>query len=236
MLPLDITFFVPCYNESANVENTIRDIECGCAGLPVTYEILVVDDGSTDRTAEIAREHIARRGDDVVRLHQNGVNRGLGYSYWYASTIARGARFMVVGGDNELPPDCIREVVSNAHRADVVIPYPVDASARPLVRRVLSDAFIRLFQATSGHGVRCVNTPMLLPTSHVAAFKQDASNFGYLAELMCDVLCKQGVTHCEIPVSTIYRNTGKTTALKMKNFAAIAGTFVRLAGRRIKGI
>lgn len=230
---MDITFVVPCLNEEANIIRTIRTIDEACADLPLRYETLVIDDGSWDATARVVRDYLATRTDEMVRFHQNEVNRGLGFSFWYGATIARGNHYMVVGGDGELPADCIREMARRAGEAEALIAIPQETRNRPLVRRFFSSAFIKLFQATSGHAVKCVNTPMLLPTSLVAKRPQTTANFGYFAELMCEVLCN-GTTCQEVPVSTIYRNTDKMSALHWKNFVAVAGTFIRIAARRLK--
>jgi glycosyltransferase involved in cell wall biosynthesis len=228
---IDVTFFVPCLDEEENSTQTIGKIDRACAGTGASYEIIIVDDGSTDRTAERVRAHIAARTDDRVRLHVNGKNLGLGHSFWFTATLARGRKYTVVGGDNELPEDCIRSLVESRDRADIVIAMPILTRNRPFVRRAFSRTYIALFNALSGHGLRCVNTPFMLPTEFVISYRQRTDNFGYFAELLCDLLCDGKSLH-QVPVSTIYRNTGKTSALKAKNFLAVAGSFVRIGARR----
>jgi glycosyltransferase involved in cell wall biosynthesis len=60
-----VSIIVPAYNEEAFLEPTLRALHAAAAGLGAPYEIIVVDDGSTDRTAAIAREQGAR----VVAVH-----------------------------------------------------------------------------------------------------------------------------------------------------------------------
>ena len=50
-----VSAFLPCHNEEGNVERVVRAVVSTLDGLGVPFEVIVVDDGSTDRTAEVAR-------------------------------------------------------------------------------------------------------------------------------------------------------------------------------------
>ena len=65
---------IPCFNEQHTLPQTIRDLPKSIPGID-QIEILVVDDGSTDRTVEVARLCGAHH---VLRL---GTNRGLGRAF-----------------------------------------------------------------------------------------------------------------------------------------------------------
>ena len=66
-LPVKLVIQIPCYNEEATLPQTVRDLPRALPGVDV-IEYLVVDDGSTDRTAEVARELGVHH---IVRLKQN---------------------------------------------------------------------------------------------------------------------------------------------------------------------
>ena len=53
---LDIAVLIPCYNEVATVERLLRKVR----EVPLPLEVIVVDDGSTDRTGAIAEENAAK--------------------------------------------------------------------------------------------------------------------------------------------------------------------------------
>ena len=65
---------IPCLNEEETLPATLADIPRQIDGI-AAVEVLIIDDGSTDRTAAVAREHGA---DHVVQFPQN---RGLGYAF-----------------------------------------------------------------------------------------------------------------------------------------------------------
>ena len=78
-IPYTVSFVVPALNEEKVVEHVVREIHSHVNNLIQTNEIILIDDGSTDRTGEIM-EALARELPNVRVLH-NRPNIGLGASY-----------------------------------------------------------------------------------------------------------------------------------------------------------
>lgn len=106
-----ISIIIPAYNEEALLAGTLRAVRASADAVSVPYEIIVVDDGSTDRTAEIAREHGAR----VV-----GVNlRHIAAARNAGAKVAAGELLIFVDADTLVPPEVLRGAVA-AFRAGAV--------------------------------------------------------------------------------------------------------------------
>jgi glycosyltransferase involved in cell wall biosynthesis len=116
-----LTFFFPAYNEEENVEETVRRAldEVGplVAG---SIEVLVVDDGSTDRTAELADALAA--ADPRVRVHHQA-NRGYGGALRSGFANARGE--LIGFSDGDLQFD-LREFARLLERLDEPGKRPAD--------------------------------------------------------------------------------------------------------------
>ena len=103
---LVLSIVVPAYNEAQRVESTLlalldhaRSIESGPDGGGV--EILLVDDGSTDRTVEIARKLLT--GSGRHRVLNNPDNRGKGFAVRSGMLAARGQRILFTDADLSAP-------------------------------------------------------------------------------------------------------------------------------------
>jgi glycosyltransferase involved in cell wall biosynthesis len=110
---------IPCLNEEASLPATLADLPRWVEGFD-EVEWLVIDDGSTDRTAEVAREHGV---DHVVRFTQN---KGLAVAFQAGldAALKLGANVIVnTDADNQYRGDDIPKLVAPIleHRADMVI-------------------------------------------------------------------------------------------------------------------
>ena len=110
---------IPCLNEEATLPQTIADLPKSIPGIDL-IEIQVVDDGSTDRTVEVARELGVHH---IVRL---GTNRGLAtaFSTGIRRALAEGADIVVnTDGDNQYCgsdiPNLIQPILAGS--ADLVV-------------------------------------------------------------------------------------------------------------------
>lgn len=95
-----ISFIIPAYNEEALLGKTLDSVTRAARAAEIPYEVLVVNDASTDRTAEIAREHGARVVD--VRLRQIAAVRNAG------AKAATGDVFVFLDADTVLPAAVLR--------------------------------------------------------------------------------------------------------------------------------
>lgn len=94
------TILLPAYNEEQSVPKVVEDVRTVLYGLPFECEILVIDDGSTDRTAALAVESGAR----VVRHHRR---KGAGAAVKTGILEARGELVLLMDADGTYPTGAI---------------------------------------------------------------------------------------------------------------------------------
>lgn len=92
-----LSVVIPAYNEEAGIEASCKAIKENLFKLNISYEIIVVDDGSTDRTGEIA-ERI-----DGIKLIKHGSNKGYGASLKDGIRSANGDWILIIDADGTYP-------------------------------------------------------------------------------------------------------------------------------------
>jgi len=131
-----VTVVIPAYNEGPHVAEQIRAVERVMRTTGWPYEILVVDDGSTDHTATEA-------DSTGVRVLQRVRNRGYGASLKLGVRRATHPYILITDADGTYPVDAIPSLLARAeHNAMVVGARIGDSVKVPLVRRP-AKAFIR---------------------------------------------------------------------------------------------
>ena len=160
-----VSVVVPAYNEAAVIAQEIERVRRALAGIPSgPAEVLVVDDGSTDATAELARAAGA-----VVITHP--VNLGQGAAIKTGIRNARGAYIVLIDGDGTYPAEDLPRLVSLAAEAGyeqvVGDRRSEQGSLRPL--RALVKRMLRTFAAfLSGQAVGDLNSGMRVLTREAA--------------------------------------------------------------------
>jgi dolichyl-phosphate beta-glucosyltransferase len=97
----DISIVIPAYNESARLGATLDRILDFIRERAWSAEVIVVDDGSCDHTADLVRDYAGK--NTIVRLVQNPGNRGKGYSVRNGVLNAHGAIILFTDADLSSP-------------------------------------------------------------------------------------------------------------------------------------
>jgi glycosyltransferase involved in cell wall biosynthesis len=117
---LKLTVLLPAYNEQLAIAGVLAEIVEALADESIAYEILVVDDASTDRTAEIAEQFALDCWQCAVRVVRCPENRGAGAARKVGVREARGEVVVMLDADGTYPADCIPELLKHFPAYDQV--------------------------------------------------------------------------------------------------------------------
>ncbi|MHB1036097.1 MAG: glycosyltransferase family 2 protein [Pirellulales bacterium] len=106
-----LTVLLPAYNEEQAIVRVLGEIVEALADEPIRYEILVVDDASTDRTAELAEQFALDCWQCPVRVIRCPENRGAGAARKVGIRQARGEIVVMLDADGTYPAECIRDLL-----------------------------------------------------------------------------------------------------------------------------
>lgn len=221
---IDISFFVPCFNEEGNIESTLNTIIASVGKL--NYEILVVDDGSKDATLEIIKNWKKKNSNINVKLISDGVNKGLGYRYFEVAKVALGDNYMLINGDNVEPTEQIVAILEHLNKYEIVIPYYAN-DPRIKLRKLISKTFTLILNLISGLSIQYYNGAVLHKTEAVRQWRYPSKGYGYQAEFLIKELLKRK-SFIQVQSFNIDRKWGKTKAFKLNNIISVSITFLKV--------
>lgn len=192
---------IPCYNEEATLALVVACIPRSIPGIS-KVEIQIIDDGSTDRTVEIARLC------GVDHIVQNGRNKGLARSFQKGieSALALGADIIVnTDGDNQYSggsiPDLVKPILEK--QADIVVGdrKPGDNPEFSWLKRQLQKLGTRVVRNLSGVDVGDAVSGFRAYTREAAFSINVMTRFSYTTETLIHA-GQHGLTVLSVPVET----------------------------------
>jgi len=202
-----LSLVLPAHNEAPVIEQAISEAATALSSLGITWEVVVVDDGSTDDTADRARA--AAAGRDEIRVVSLGRNEG------YASALRRGfreARYELVAftdADCQFDLRDLGSLLELTRDHDVACGYRADRQD-PWLRKVYSAGFNVLARALLGTRVRdCDCALKVFRREWINSANLECQGFFFNAEVLSEAT-RAGLTVGEAPVTHRPRAAGQS--------------------------
>jgi glycosyltransferase involved in cell wall biosynthesis len=216
----DLTIIIPAFNEEARLEDSLGRIADWINSSGFNTEVLVVDDGSTDRTATVAESLRPRFLN--LRIIANQTNRGKGFSVRHGMLEARGRYALFTDADLSAPIDEAGKLLA-AVQGD----YDVAIGSRALNRSLISarQSLFREFAGIVFNAVvrLCLRLPFVDTQCGFKAFKRERckiifeqqriERFGFDPELLY-LARHHGLRSIEIPVRWAHSPGTKVSMLR----------------------
>lgn len=147
-----VSVIVPVYNEEAAIGDTLARLHDVLTGSGRSYEVVVVDDGSTDATA-------ARLQDAPALVVRHAANRGYGAALKSGLRASSHPIVAIVDADGTYPIDRLPELLERLEHADMVVGARTGSLVRvPLLRRPMKWVLTRVANLLSGHRIPDLNS------------------------------------------------------------------------------
>ena len=145
-----LSCFFPAFNEEENIAAVLDEALATLPRFADGFEVIVVNDGSSDRTADVVTEYAAGRpeGDQRVRLVSHEVNRGYGEALRSGLAAARGDTVFFTDADRQFRIADLRRLLDHYGRSPFVVGYRLkrnDPWHRLVVARVYHAVLKRVF-------------------------------------------------------------------------------------------
>ncbi len=228
---------IPAFNEATRLPGTLEKLASFLDAWGRSYELLVVDDGSKDGTAEAAQEALGQN----VSILRDETNRGKGHAVRKGMLAARGERRLMTDADLSTPIEELPRLDAQMDKGcDIVIASRVVAGARievhqPAYRERMGRFFNRVVQILALPGLEDTQCGFKLFT---AAAAQDAFSAARLNGFSFDVEVlfiarKRGYSVMEIPVT--WRNDEATRVTFLRGALAFVD-LARIRANDLRGL
>jgi len=142
-----ISVIIPIYNEEENIDSLYQRLNGVLKGTGDTYEILLVDDGSTDRSVELIKNYI--KDDDNLKLLRLSRNFGHQAAISAGISVAKGNKVVIMDGDLQDPPEVIPKFISKLDSGYDVVYAIRKGRKEKLFKKVAYAVFYRLLRLIS---------------------------------------------------------------------------------------
>jgi len=206
---LELSLIMPAYNEEDNIGSVIERVDTVVSRIGLKYELIVVDDGSLDRTRVKVADCARNNGHVKVVGYENNV--GKGYALKTGFSQAAGDLVVFMDSDSDIDPKQIGRYVEALKDADVVVAskrHPQSKVDIPLTRRILSHGFNALVKLLVGlrlsdtqTGLKAVRRSVLVEVFPKLTVKRYAFDVELLA--LANLI---GLKIVELPINVRLRN------------------------------
>ncbi len=221
---LSLSVFFPAYNEEDNIAASVRAAETVLEPLVSEYEIIIVDDGSRDKTGEMA-DRLARENEHVRVVHHRP-NQGYGGALVSGIKAARYDYVFFTDADLQFDLSEIEKLLDFVPEYEVVLGYRAKRRD-PFMRLVNAKGWNLLNRLLFGLRVKDIDCAFKLFKREVVADLPLKTRGAMLSAEMLIRMQKKGIVFKEVPVTHLPRTQGVPTGA---NPHVIARAFRELLG------
>jgi glycosyltransferase involved in cell wall biosynthesis len=206
-----LTIIIPAYNEEESLKFVVNDILADAPKYLNDFEILIIDDGSSDQTGKIADE-LSAENSHVYTVHQS--NGGYGVAMLRGIKEAKKEFIAYMPADGQYLLRDMNNCLLLIHKADLILGYRGTRADYSLYRLFLSYSYLILLRILFGINYKDVNWLNIWRTKEAQNLKIDSQGIFLLAEIAIRFQMK-GLKVIEAPSFYRSRRGGKVKNAKL---------------------
>jgi glycosyltransferase involved in cell wall biosynthesis len=223
-----LTIIVPALNEEGKIADTVTTILPLAHDLLDDFEIVLVDDGSTDTTGAIMDQFEA--SDPHISVIHHPSRRGLGVALREVLATAKFDSIVLIPGDDAYRSDGIAKMLKAMGAADLVVCYRDNQSDRSLTRSIQSHTLRFILNFLFGFGLVDYHGIVVYPVKWLRRISIKADGYGFQICALVSLL-QLGLTHVQAPVSLNAELKGSSRALRPRTYLELGVTVLSLLRR-----
>jgi dolichol-phosphate mannosyltransferase len=220
-----LVVIVPALNEETHIESAIRELLPVLRRAPITFQMVAVNDGSSDRTGAIMDE-LATAISELTVIHHDQ-RRGLGASFAEVLYTTNARYITLIPGDNAYRADSLDAFFGAIGQCDLVVAYRDNQSQRTLQRRLSSAALTKSLNLLFRSSLRDYHGITIFPVERLRADGLVLQGYTFHDEALI-TLIRAKCSFVQVPVSLNPEISGRSRAFNFAVATEMAGTALRL--------
>ena len=210
-----LSVFFPAYNEEANIEKTVKKALAVLEKTVLQYEVIIVDDGSKDKTGEIA-DRLALKNKNIKVIHHHP-NKGYGEALKSGFYQAKYPWIVFTDSDGQFDFSELPKLLEKTAKADLVVGYRLNRQDS-LVRKINGFLWTSLNNLLLGINVRDVDCAFKLIKKEVidSIPRLESTRGGMISPELLAKAHKKGFKIVEVGVHHYPRFAGEQTGANIK--------------------
>lgn len=221
-----LSVIMPALNEEANISQAISSVLDAFVLFQINGEIIVVNDGSIDKTGSLIEEKIKKDAHRIRIIHHQKP-QGIGASFWEGANYADGDIIVMIPGDNENDPVETLRYYRLLEHVDIIIPFIFNRQARPLFRNILSFFYRFIINTTFMVNFNYTNGTILYRKSILKELGYHSSSFFFQTDILIRIV-KKGYLFAEVPYKLGLRKSGVSKAVSFPSLFQVMKGYLRL--------
>ena len=224
-----VSLVIPAFNEAGSIEQAIREAEWALVDQFESFEVLVVDDGSTDETVRVVERTLPHAAH--TRLLRHGTNRGYGAALRSGFEAARYDLVAFTDADSQFDLADLGKLARHAINYPIVVGYRLDRQDS-WRRRFFSWGYNRLARTFLGTDLRDVDCALkVFRREMLAPLMPESHGFFVNTEMMTRAR-QLGLNIREVPVKHRPRSRGDSK-VSLREIPRTAATLLRFWWREV---
>lgn len=214
------------YNEESVLVEVIQSLMAYLSSTALSYEVIIVNDGSSDSTKDLLDEHFSPH--DQLKIIHNKENGGVGFSFNEALKIATKDYITYYPGDGEFSPSEYNKLFPFLDGEKNIITYTTNSlEIRGIGRTLLSKIYTWMLNTIFGYRFKYYNGNSLYLLKDLRQIDVTAKGFTFTCELILR-LGKAGAKFKQVAVELTPRSSGKSKALSPKSVVRVITELIRI--------
>jgi len=220
-----ISVIIPSLNEEQNLRLAVEDVLLSFDRLNIIGECIIVNDGSSDKTARIADELAANYPFIQVIHHDRPA--GIGRAFWEGAMKAKHEIVTLVPGDGENESIEILRYLPLMEHVDIVVPFVYNREVRSSFRRLLSKFYKAIINLSFGLLLNYMNGTVMYRRRLLLSLGLRSWGFFYQTELLVKAI-RRGYLYAEVPYAVKSRAVGRSKALTLHSLIKLVLDYFRV--------